>query len=775
MQKAEPVRTIELTVFAMMLTTASYAEAITLTAAGSTSYTIVVGENAIASEKTAATELQSFLKIVTGVNFSIGSSKDRSAVSHCIYVGTSDEAKKLACDVHWKDLEADSIVIRTVRDDLILAGGRPRGTLYAVYTFLEDVVGVRWWSSTESYIPTRPTLEIGELNTVYTPKFAYREACYYDVLSNPVFATRLKMNGHYEYIPDNYGGHYQILGFVHTFYKLLPPEKYFKAHPEWYSMHQGERVGKNGQLCLTNEAMRKELTQAALEWIRKNPSAGMISISQNDFSDGRCECDKCKALEAKEGSASGPLIYFVNAVAADIAKEYPDFKIETLAYCYTRKPPLHVKAANNVIVRLCDIECSFNKPLTDSVNSAFTSDLVGWSKSASNLFVWDYVANFRNYLAPHPNLDVLAPNLRLYSQNKVIGVYEQGYGHYTLGEFETLRAWLMAHLLWNPAADEKTLRQEFLKGYYGPAAGYLSDYLDRVQKAGRSVGWKSFRCYNLDYSFLSLKDMNASETLWDQAENAVKKDSVLSLRVKRERLSFDLLWLLRYKALKEQASAEHMPFLGPEDPVIACEKFIQTVQDVTRGKDFKFSEHILFSNRVNNLRQRARLAKIVPAVPDQCKGLCAKDWLDVQNIDFQVTYSKEVRQINDPLASDGDAVNMLGNVTDWSVMYSIPFEDQFEDPSVKYHCYASVRCEATAKKGLAYRLGIHDYIKNRSVVVKEIGLDMVSDGAYHLIDLGIYQLTPAMAFWIVPSGNIENVKSISIDRLVLVKITSGKK
>ncbi len=28
--------------------------------------------------------------------------------------------------------------------DLLLVGGRPRGTLYAVYAFLEETVGVRW-------------------------------------------------------------------------------------------------------------------------------------------------------------------------------------------------------------------------------------------------------------------------------------------------------------------------------------------------------------------------------------------------------------------------------------------------------------------------------------------------------------------------------------------------------------------------------------------------------------------------------------------------------
>jgi len=45
---------------------------------------------------------------------------------------------------------------------------------------------------------------------------------------------------------------------------------------------------------------QKELARRALEWIRKNPKAGIISISQNDQI-GFCECEKCKAIDAAKG------------------------------------------------------------------------------------------------------------------------------------------------------------------------------------------------------------------------------------------------------------------------------------------------------------------------------------------------------------------------------------------------------------------------------------------------------------------------------------------
>ena len=206
-------------------------------------------------------------------------------------------------------------------DSLVLLGDPPRGSLYAVYTFLEDVVGVRWWTSTESYLPKTPTLRIKDLDIRYAPKLQFREAFYRDAFDG-VFAARSKCNGHFPRVPEAYGGHYPVLGWCHTFFQLLPPDKYFQDHPEWYSEIDGQRKADHTQLCLTNEAMRAELVQNALKWLRAVSNPGVIDISQNDWH-GQCQCAKCRAIEEEEGSLSGPLLRFVNAVAEDIEREFP--------------------------------------------------------------------------------------------------------------------------------------------------------------------------------------------------------------------------------------------------------------------------------------------------------------------------------------------------------------------------------------------------------------------------------------------------------------------
>lgn len=738
---------------------------LTLTKDGVTDYVIVPADPENAVQKNAANELRKYLKLVTGADLAIQSAGD--AGPHRILVGLSEAAHGMAPDVAWEKLQPDSIVIKTHGDDLILAGGEPRGTLYAVYTFLEDVIGVRWWTSTEQFVPRKATLEINALNIVYTPGFVFREALYNDPTRHPDFAAKLKLNGHWNRIPPELGGHLEILGFCHTFYELLPPKTYFKEHPEWYSQIKGKRVAANAQLCLTNDEMRAELTRRALEWIKKNPHAGYISISQNDCL-GPCECEKCQALEKQEQSPAGPLIHFVNRVAGDIAKEYPDIQVETLAYQYTRKPPAHVRPASNVRIRLCTFECMFNKPLTDPVNSAFAQDIRNWRNITPNLLVWDYVTNFTNYLSPHPNLNVLAPNLRFFKQYGVTGLFEQGDSACPMGDFVRLRAWLLAHLLWNPDADEGRLRHEFMAGYYGAAAEPLEEYLTLIQRAaqGARVG-----IYNLDYSFMTLQDMNQATQIMDRAARAVADDPVLATRVRRERLSLDSLWVLRYVWLKREAGLLGQPFNGPSDPVAFTETLIKALHEFggenpqinEGGKSFKVYETIF--------RRLALLASLVEKpenVPEMCRSLAADDWWQMQDQDVKVLDNHDnIKSIADPLASDQSAIVMPGGVTVWYVQFHLP-SDMVRVWKGPIHVYASVRVEAKSSDGTACTVGIHDSANKKSAVTKSLPIRQFADGAYHTIDLGEPKLSTDACFWIVP-GSSENVRNIYIDRIWLIR------
>ena len=90
--------------------------------------------------------------------------------------------------------------------DLILAGGRPRGTLYAVYRFLGDEIGVRWWSPFEQHVPRRPTLKIAAMDRSGEPRFHYRDIHLVYASDGGRFAARNRLNGH------GFGSHDATLG-----------------------------------------------------------------------------------------------------------------------------------------------------------------------------------------------------------------------------------------------------------------------------------------------------------------------------------------------------------------------------------------------------------------------------------------------------------------------------------------------------------------------------------------------------------------------------------
>ena len=222
---------------------------------GKTDFKIVLGDSPQPIEQTAAKELKAYLDQATEIDWIIASEKEVPETASQILVGNSDRAKKLFPEIDPEKIPYDGIEMHLKGNTLLLTGHKQRGPLYAVNTFLENKLGVRWWTSTESKVPHHQTFELKPLSISYAPKLIYREAYYKDAF-DPLFATRMKCNGAGERIAPEYGGHHRFVYFVHSFFPLIPPDKYFADHPEWFSEINGERKHDHAQLCLTNDAMR---------------------------------------------------------------------------------------------------------------------------------------------------------------------------------------------------------------------------------------------------------------------------------------------------------------------------------------------------------------------------------------------------------------------------------------------------------------------------------------------------------------------------------------
>lgn len=549
----------------------SVAVAVEIAKDGQGRATIVLLKNSPAPDHHAAAELKEFLRQVTGAELAIDT--EGKSASPRILVG--EAAARLAdASFSAKDLGAEGIVIRTVGEDLILAGGAPRGTLYAVYTFLEDHVGCRWWAPGANTIPTKATLAFDTIDVRYVPPVEYREPFWETALTRD-FALRNKINGTHAPLTPDIGGKQVIAGFVHTFYPLIPPEKYFATHPEWFSEIDGKRTTDHAQLCLTNEEMRRELVGNLKTLLRKNPQATQASVSQNDWG-GQCQCAKCKAVDEEEGGPSGSILRFVNAVAADIEKEFPKVAISTLAYTYSQSPPKITRPRDNVVVWLCTMGCSYNHPLQEGdrgQNVKFSQDLVGWGKIAKRLYIWDYTTNFRHYLFIHPNLRVLGPNVRFFVANNVTGLFEQGATGTPGAEMMELRAWVLAKLLWKPALDDRKLIEEFLAGYYGPAAPHIRAYLDGIHDV-MQAGRQSLGCFEEpDRKFMDAKVLIPAWAHLKKAEETVAGDAELARRVKVAQMPGMYAFMIRWADLRKQAEKNGLAWPMGDDPQSVLAEF----------------------------------------------------------------------------------------------------------------------------------------------------------------------------------------------------------
>ena len=471
-------------------------------------------------------------------------------------------------------------------EDLILAGGDPRGTLYAVYTFLQDEVGCRWWTATVSTIPHRPTLVVEALDVRHLPAFGYRDTDDIDV-ADPDFSVRNKYNGHHSrlFIDDSYhnirddlrrGG--RKYAFIrsdkwgsHGWWGLVEPEIYFEEHPEWFALIDGKRTHVSpvyhvSNLCLTNEEMRDELVRNAKSALRWNPHATMLSVAQPD--DGgppnRCQCEPCAAVEAA-GNPSDLAIRFVNQVTEELVKMYPDLVVTTLAYHYTQPPPKNHRPHPSIAIRLSTIKCSFRVPMSDPLNKMLCNDLDGCAAISDRLRIWDYVDNF-TYMVPHPNLRVLAPNLRYYKDHSVTGIFNEVVVKPGRPGFAELKLWLLGQLMWDLDKDEDALIEDFVRGYYGPAADHVVAYLDVIHDAVEATDDHLGLSSPPDADFLSLETLSEGWKHLQAAEEAVAGDPELRKRVRLQWIPVWFTFMFQWDDLRADAEAANAswPFDGTQ-------------------------------------------------------------------------------------------------------------------------------------------------------------------------------------------------------------------
>ncbi len=482
---------------------------------GRTDYTIVLPNNADATEKEAGKQLQQYLSKLSKIALPVVVESEYQG-KNALYVGHTNYAKTK--DIDFDPLKKDGYAFKRFDNNFVIAGGSQNGILYGVYSFLESIGFRKYSSDDDVQIPKGNEIALPE-NDVVVPYIKYRTTSYSDA-NNPEYSSWHKLSSR-----DTWGL------FVHTFEVLVPPKEYGKTHPEYFSLINGKRNPVT-QLCLSNEEVFETLVAELKKRIANNPKATYWSVSQND-NDKYCQCGPCTKLNEKYGGVpSGSIIWFVNK----IAREFPDKVISTLAYWYTRSAPSNITIEPNVNIMLCNIESTREKPVFDT-DPAFTSDLQDWGKISQDILIWDYNIQFASPVSPFPNLHTIGPNIKFYIKNNVRSLFMQATSQ--KGEFGHLRSYLICKLMWDPDADPNALINDFVNGYYGAAGPFIGQYIDTMRQSLLTSDFK-LNIFGdprdaMD-NYLSADMMKEYNRLFDEAEDAVEKDPELLKRVQVARL-----------------------------------------------------------------------------------------------------------------------------------------------------------------------------------------------------------------------------------------------
>jgi Domain of unknown function (DUF4838) len=483
---------------------------------------ILIPETAGEPERRAAEILRTSILKMSGVDLGVRAAAEPGGPAVAA-IGFAPENLPPTVAPSLRSMRPDGFVITTSTGNLYVCGGGGRGVVYGVVHLLEKYFGCRRYSPTAEVFPKSDDLYVG---------------CLLEV-DNPVNDVRI-VNGEFSLDPDyrdwmrltDIRGLYGDGYYVHTFQRLVPWPTYFETHPEFFALMNGKRI--IDQPCLSRPEVFDIVVAKLREEMAAQPDRKIWSVSQNDNM-SYCQCPEClKAIE-EEGSPAGPILRFVNRVAA----LFPDKIISTLAYQYSRPAPRLARPLPNVEVMLCTIELNRSRPIAEDPSSrSFVRDIEDWSRICGHLYLWDYTVNFSHHVSPFPNLHVLQPNIRFFVDHGVRKHFQQtntSPGH----EWSELKSYLLARLLWNPSVDVEEAMNDFLDGYYGPAASFLREYIDALRGAlGRSGAaldiYEPPAVHAADY--LSAADVAVYVRLFDKAEAAAARAPELLARVRTARL-----------------------------------------------------------------------------------------------------------------------------------------------------------------------------------------------------------------------------------------------
>lgn len=443
---------------------------------------IVVDKNTTSINRDAAFELAKYLGAISKTDFMV---TDKPVPGF----------KTIKVATPYKAQKPDEISIRVAdKNTLEITGDAPFGPTFAVYDLIESF-GVVFCSPEYEYIPSTNCLSIaGDYKKVDAPVFKWRCA-WGDLWKNWQFSLKHRIQ------PGRGNARWNEIGQLpYNIDQTLPGKylqarKYFKDHPEWYAWDHTTLKRRSNWVCASSEGMYEQLFKEIEEELKLRPTRH-ISVG---LSDGcrMCECDPCKAIAAKYPLKSGYEQSYIQmlVIANRVAKRFPHIQVNFLNYGDLMPDHPDFKVEPNVGAGVAELWRNHCLSADNNERSeAALARLHNLIPEKTGIFIWDYLANFANYMLPFPNHTILPQTLRYYHKSGVQGIDSQtSFG--IISDMNTLNFYLFGKLHWNPYQDVQKLTEKYVKATYGAAAPHILNYLDILEHARLRQRYTWYGCY----------------------------------------------------------------------------------------------------------------------------------------------------------------------------------------------------------------------------------------------------------------------------------------
>jgi predicted alpha-1,2-mannosidase len=453
---------------------------------------VSIPANAGTTEQYAASELTRYLHEITGATFKI-------------IHGLKGSGPFIILNIN-EQLPDEDYSILTRHRDISLSAGSRRALLYAVYDFLQRL-GCCWlapqfsfYKGQSEWLPKKRILYYNPAGDVNEhPTFSIRKVDIEEGRSHTIenlkqlIAWMPKVRLNTFMVPLNYqgagkvqwdkwrevltpelkkrdllievGGH----GYQNFLNAKMEDSTLFMHHREWFGKNKkGERdAALNIVFNTANQEAVQYFISNITRYIVQHPEIDIFELWPPDVARWAESAD-IFAL----GAPTDRQAALINKVDSALKKVKPGLRLEIIAYGQVLQPPENVKLNSDILVDICPIDQSFEKPIFDTSlenNKGYVKAIYNWNQNfTGDLGLYSY---YRKYA--WRSLPVLIPHfmqkeLQWYKelQFKAISCYSEPGDWYTY----ELNHYTLAALAWNTSISIDPLMKQYCLLRYGSNA-----------------------------------------------------------------------------------------------------------------------------------------------------------------------------------------------------------------------------------------------------------------------------------------------------------------